>query len=268
MEQLEAIGSIAKGARVLSALADTPDGAALSDIVARTGFTKTTAFRVLAALRDVNYVYQEPDTRVYRLSAGLADLARGAAAVDLAALAGPGMERLAQLSGDTVFLSIREGLSAVCVARRTGAFPIRTLTLDKGDRRPLGVGAGALALYCALSDRLRATTAQANATWLSAYGFSAAELENERKRFDASGYVLNRSRVVPGMSAIGAPIIAPKIGGRLVGALSIGAIDERMDETRIAETLFPALRGEIDLLAAQIAAEAGAALAGGREAAH
>ncbi|MEX2518066.1 MAG: helix-turn-helix domain-containing protein [Paracoccaceae bacterium] len=264
MHQLEAIGSIAKGARVLSALADAPNGASLSDIVARAGFTKTTAFRVLAALRDVNYVYQEPETRMYRLSVGLADLARGAAAVDLAALAGSGMERLAELSGDTVFLSIREGLSAVCVARRTGAFPIRTLTLDKGDRRPLGVGAGALALYCAMPERSRMITAKANAAWLATYGFTAAELEDEQRRFLSNGYVMNRNRVTPGMSAIGAPIIADG----LIGALSLGAIDERMNDARVRETLFPALRAEIDLLAAQIAAETGAARAGMRETAR
>ena len=63
------------------------------------------------------------------------------------------MRRLAERTQDTVFLSARDRDEAVCLERVIGDYPIKTLTLSIGDRRPLGVGAGSLALLSALSDR-------------------------------------------------------------------------------------------------------------------
>lgn len=236
------VGSIARAARVLDALSAMPDGGGLSELVARTRFTKTTTHRVLASLQDVNFVVQDPEDRTYRLGSALATIARRAGHVDLATVAERAMRRLADLSGDTIFLSVPEGGASVCVARHVGAFPIRTLTLDRGDRRPLGVGAGALALYCCLEDGKRAAVAQANVNWLAEYGFSPQMLEQQRNGFVENGYALNDGGVVPGMSAIAVPVKTP--AGRLVGGLAIGAIRDRMTPGRIADVLLPALRSE------------------------
>ena len=62
------------------------------------------------------------------------------------------MARIAEATGDTVFLTQRSGLDAVCVDRQEGTFPIKTFTLEIGMRRPLGVGTGSLAILSALSE--------------------------------------------------------------------------------------------------------------------
>ena len=98
-------GSIARAARVLDVLSLAPDGADLNEIVERSKFTKTTTFRVLSSLRDVDYVFQDPASRSYRLGSKLAELARVADRIDVGALAERGMTRLADMSEDTVFLS-------------------------------------------------------------------------------------------------------------------------------------------------------------------
>ncbi|MEX1035883.1 MAG: IclR family transcriptional regulator [Sneathiella sp.] len=240
-------GSIARAARVLDVLSLAPDGADLTEIVARSKFTKTTAFRVLASLRDVNYVFQDPASRVYRLGSKLAELARNADRVDIGALAERGMTRLAEMSEDTVFLSIPEGATSICVNRKVGAFPIRTLTLDKGDRRPLGVGAGALALFCSLPVGKRAAMCQVNRNWLADYGVTEEILENEYKLFQSKGYALNLGGVVSGMSAVAVPVLTAN--GRPAAALAVGAINDRMDQARIDNLLLPGLRREARRLA-------------------
>jgi DNA-binding IclR family transcriptional regulator len=245
-----AVGSIARAARVLDALVDMPEGAALADVVARTSFSKTTAHRVLAALQDVDYVAQDPEARTYRLGARLGALARSAAAIDMAGIAYRGMRRLAEATGDTVFLSVPEGPSAVCVAREVGAYPIRTLTLDRGDRRPLGVGGGALALYCAMPASTRAAVNRANAGWLAEYGFDAERLERAKAEYDRVGYAMNAGGVVAAMSAVGLPVVTA--GGRLAAALAVGAINERMDQARLEQVVLPALREEAARLAARL----------------
>ena len=246
-----ATGSIGRASDLLGALAAAPEGLALGDLARRASLAKTTAHRVLGALARERLVAQDPLDRTYRLGLRLADLGRDAARVAVAAEAARGMARLAEETGDTVFLSVPEGAASVCVARRVGSFPIRTLTLDRGDRRPLGVGAGALALHAALPEARRAAAARVNARWLAEWGFDAARLEALRRETRARGFALNRGGVVPGMSAVG---LAVETGRGLAAALAVGAIDARMDDARIEALVLPALRREARALAERLGA--------------
>src|SRR5690606_31297222 len=96
---------------------------------------------------------------------------------DIAELARPALIRLARETGDTVFLSVREGLDAICLERQVGSYPIKTLTLDVGDRRPLGVGAGSLALLAFLPEAEIAEIIASNEPRLVSYpGFAPEAL--------------------------------------------------------------------------------------------
>lgn len=243
-------GSIPRAARIMDVLADAPEGMPLSEIVARSGFTKTTTFRVLAALTDAHFVEQDPLGRKYRLGRKLADLARLAGRADIAALATHACERLAELTSDTVFLSVPEGPLSICILRRTGAFPVRTLTLDQGDARPLGVGAGSLALFCAMDPAHRHAACRVNRGWLAEYGMDEVALEAEVKAYQSRGYALNRGHVVEGTSAVAVPVHSRN--GALVAALAIGAINTRMSEDRITQELVPALRSEAERLRSRL----------------
>ncbi|MBU2409598.1 MAG: helix-turn-helix domain-containing protein, partial [Gammaproteobacteria bacterium] len=121
------------------------EGASLPFLASSTRLSKPTAHRLLTGLKNLGLVdYDEktrlfhPGLKIYRM--GLASAAR----FDLVQLAQPCMLALAQETGDTVYLSLRSGDSSLCVARELGTFPIRTLTLEVGDYRPLGLGAGSL----------------------------------------------------------------------------------------------------------------------------
>ena len=242
-EQGVTTGSIARASAVLSALADERDGASLSLVIARTDFTKTTAHRTLQSLQDVEYVYQDPDTRRYHLGSALGRLARQAGRSDVSAIAGRSMRRLADASEDTVFLSIPEGSEAICVRVELGAFPIRTLSLEVGDRVPLGVGATGQALYAATSQPKRLAAAAANRNWMKDFNFTPQLAEDLASDFEERGYAFNPSIVIPGMSAVALPVISKK--GTLVAGLGIGAINERMAMSRVEGELVPMLRREV-----------------------
>ncbi len=62
------------------------------------------------------------------------------------------LSRFAAKTGDTVFFSLREGAEIVCVDRHEGPYPIRTLLLGPGQRRPLGIGAAGMAVFALLVD--------------------------------------------------------------------------------------------------------------------
>lgn len=251
MKDIAAItGSIARAARILDVLAAVPDGMALSQIVESSGFSKTTAFRVLANLQDVGFVFQDPESRLYVLGHKLAHISQIAARSNIANLAERPMARLAALSEDTVFLSIPEGVAAICVARATGAYPIRTLTLNVGDRRPMGVGAGALALLCAMSAEKRTAILTANQGWMGEFGITAADILAGVSDYQTAGYAANIGRVVAGTTAVSVPVITAN--NRVVAALAIGAVDARMPAERITEVIIPALKKEATQLARRL----------------
>jgi len=243
------VGSIARAAKVLAAMADFPAGASLSDLIARTDFTKTTTHRVLASLQDVHFVAQDPGDKKYHFGRELAGLARKANLIDLAAVAQRSMRRLADLSEDTVFLSIPEGSASICIHRELGAFPIRTLTLEIGSRHPLGVGANAQALHSALPERTRMSANRINSSWFRDFGVDLADVQDLHRDTVARGYALNPGRIIPGMAAISLPIMTQS--GRLVAAMAIGAVTDRMSLKRIETLLVPALRKEVGKVAAR-----------------
>lgn len=240
------VGSIARAQIVLSALSRQPLGATLTEIMAATGFTKTTTHRVLTSLQDVTYVYQDPDSRKYYLGRTLAMLARTANRSDLAAISRCSLRRIADACEDTIFLSAPEGAASICVCRELGRFPIRTLSLDAGDRVPLGVGATGQALYAATPLAKRQATARANASWMAEYNYTPERAEELAADFTKRGYALNPSIPVPGMSAIALPIRTRE--GELIAAIGIGAVNERMRPERIENELVPLLRREVTVL--------------------
>ncbi|SME89885.1 transcriptional regulator, IclR family [Tistlia consotensis] len=204
----------------------------LSDLALAAGLGKATTHRLLNALTESGFAYQDPDTRRYFLGYEIVRLGSLATRFDVAELARPALLRLARETGDTVFLSVPEGLEAVCLERQVGDFPIKTLTLDVGDRRPLGVGAGSLALLAFLPEEEAAEIIASNAARLERYpGFAPAELRRLIAEARRRGYAFNDGRIVSAMCAVGVPVF--DLRGRVVAAISIAAIRERMAAERI-----------------------------------
>jgi len=209
-------------------------GAALGALAERAQLSKPTAHRLLNGLRKLGLVdYDEksrlffPGLKLYRM--GLASAVR----FDLVQLAQPSMALLAEETGDTVYLSLRAGDSALCVARQTGSFPIRTLTLEVGDYRPLGLGAGSLALLAALPDAEVEQVIVRNRDKLAPHpNFDPANLRAMVRQTREQGHSLNDGKMLPEMVALG--VIVHDAAGRPAAALSIATISSRMAPERRA----------------------------------
>jgi DNA-binding IclR family transcriptional regulator len=161
-------------------------GLQLGDVAGAAGLPKPTAHRILWALTHNGLAFQDLTTRRYRLGARAAALGRTARRQHAAATAQLALDRIAAATGDTAFASVREGASAVCVARAIGSYPIRTLTLEIGARRPLGIGAGSLALLATLKNAEVARVIAHNAVWLQDYPrFTPSEIWGSSTAHDA-----------------------------------------------------------------------------------
>ena len=143
---VEPTSSVERACRILRALSD-PGVTRLTDIAVATGLDKTTALRLLDVLARDGFVVRDARTKHYRLGAEL--LVLGAAALarfDPRPLARPSLLRLTGRFEDSVILSIPSGIESLCVDVEEGRYPIRANYLSIGSHRPLGVGAGSLAL--------------------------------------------------------------------------------------------------------------------------
>src|SRR5215213_1047186 len=145
-----------------------PSGARLSELVEQGDLSKPTVRRMLLALVRAGLLDQDPDTRRYYLGpeiyvlGTLASTRFGIHPMSLRSLV-----RLSQETGDTAFLSVPRGGYSICVHREEGPYPIRVHALHAGDRHPLGVGAGSLALLSALPDHEVEEVLAANADILA-----------------------------------------------------------------------------------------------------
>lgn len=231
---MQGFQAIERAVQVLEAVGDaSTSGTRLADIIRITGLGRATSHRFLKSLVDQGLVEIDPDSGRYFLGMKLLVLS-GAASnrFGLARRAAPALQRLAERTGDTIYLSIRIGDDAICLDRLEGAFPIRTLTLKIGDRRPLGVGAGSMALLAFLPQTEIQRILSQHAAASAAYGFDQATLLSLVEATRAQGYAFNDQRIIPGMSAVGVPINGRS--GAPVASLSVAAVSSRMDPPRRA----------------------------------
>ncbi|MBI5912580.1 MAG: IclR family transcriptional regulator [Betaproteobacteria bacterium] len=240
--------SIHRAAGLLRAIAFRGrDGARLVDVARQCELERPTVHRILKCLVAEGMVTQDPGTRRYFLGHLVFELGLAAAPqFNMQQLCEPALLRLAERTGDTVFLSVRSGLDTVCMDRKEGAFPIKTLTLDAGMRRPLGVGAGGIALLMTLADEEVKEIVAANAWRIAGYGnLRAAVVLDLIKRSRALGFALNDRQVTPGAISMGLPVMNPY--GAPYAAISIGAIASRMSPERLQQ-LVALLKSEVRAL--------------------
>jgi DNA-binding IclR family transcriptional regulator len=213
-----------------------PSGARLSEVVQQCELSKPTVRRMLLALVRAGLLDQDADSRRYFLGpeiyvlGNLASTRFGIHPTSLRSLA-----RLSQETGDTTFLSVPHGVHSICVHREEGPYPIRIHALHAGDRHPLGIGAGSLALLSALPDHEVDEVLAANAKVLAMRypQHLAPVLRKLVQETRAKGYALNPGMLLPGSWGVGVPIRATD--GRPIGALSIAAIESRLSEARQRE---------------------------------
>ncbi len=232
------------------------DGCKLADVVAGTGLGRATAYRFLKDLEHLGLLdYDEHSGRFFPGVRLVAWGAAGANRFGLAERARPAMRRLAERTCDTIYLVLRAGDEAVCMAREEGSFPIKTLTLKVGDRRPLGVGAGPMAILMALPEDQAQSIIAASAARLPSHGLDVPSVREMLAESRRCGVALNLGRMMPDMAGVGVPILSAD--GQPVAAISAAAIVSRMDPQRRANVAVW-LREEAERLQGELAPLLGA----------
>ncbi|MDN5807458.1 MAG: IclR family transcriptional regulator [Brevibacterium sp.] len=231
-------------------------GASLSEIASISGRPKASVHRMLQALIAMGYVerFEEGGYRLGVQSQILGQLAQKS--VDpLVTESESSLLRLAELSQDTAFLTMRTGSYSICARREEGFGEILNNALSVGDRHPLGIGAGSLAILSELSPAEVDAQFDANAQLFTERypKVSVTALRDIIDRARVDGFVHNPGLFAQGSWAVGVPL---KIrGSRPRAALSIASIAERVTGPRV-ERLVALLRHEAKAIGEALSTQA------------
>ncbi|MFC6762538.1 IclR family transcriptional regulator [Sulfitobacter porphyrae] len=105
-----------KGIRLIEALANSDRPRGVTDLAVELELTKSNVHRLLATLQANGFVQQVPHQSTYELTIKIWELGlRVLRRVDLVSAARPAMQRLAELTHETVHLSILQGQDVVYI---------------------------------------------------------------------------------------------------------------------------------------------------------
>ena len=205
-----------------------------------------TARRMLGALETEGLITYDAVTKLYHLGIELFYFGAAAHKFQMRDRYRHALERIALRTEDTAFLLVRSGNDALVIDRVEGAFPIRTLTHEVGQRSPLGIGAGSTVLLGSLPDPKARAVIQANKRRYARYKNSSPEdVWRLVGHYREHGYSLTGGVFIP--EAVGLGRAVHDASGEVIAAISVAAIRQRMDLDR-REMVAEIIKQEIEAI--------------------
>ncbi len=237
MSSVPGAQAIARAARLLRLVtASGETGATLQDLARTAELSRSTAHRLLSALRAEGLVDRDEDSTRWMPGPELFLMGSVAAArYDVTALARDIVRSLAVKTEESAFLSVRRADETVCLLREEGAFPIRSFVLSEGVRFPLGVASAGLAILAFLPDHdvdaYLERHPELAERWGRAHG--RAPLRRRLAETKERGFAVNPGLIVEGSWGLGAAVFDRQ--GRPEWALSLTGVGFRFGPERLPE---------------------------------
>lgn len=229
--------AIARAARLLRLVtAAGSDGASLQELAIAADLSRSTAHRLLSALKSEGLVDRDGASARWMPGPELFLMGSVAAArYDVTALARDIVRSLAVKTEESAFLSVRRADETVCLLREEGSFPIRSFVLSEGVRFPLGVASAGLAILAFLPDHdvdaYLERHPELEGSWGRAHG--QRPLRTRLAETKERGYAVNPGLIVEGSWGLGAAVFDRS--GRPEWALSLTGVAFRFGPDRMAE---------------------------------
>jgi DNA-binding IclR family transcriptional regulator len=212
--------SLTKVVRVLDVFSTVDRALSLADIGQRTGFPKSTAHRLLAAMREAGLLDQDRERDRYRLGMKLFELGNIVLAnMDLHREARPFVDALTRQSGQAVHLAVFDGHRAL-VIHRADASPEKgqpTALIEQAPVHCTSVGKAILAFQTAATiDRV---ISAGLIRFTDATITDPEQLRGHLAEIRERGYALDEGEHQPGVRCVAAPIRDQS--GRVIAGISI-----------------------------------------------
>jgi IclR family acetate operon transcriptional repressor len=216
-------GMLAKGLSLLEALGRHPNGVGVSQVAREVGLPISTVHRLLATLVKRGFASLDPESRRYYLGLKVFELSSQVSLPKgLSEVALPTMRRLAEITGESIFMAVREGAELVYIERAEGQSRI-SISGTIGARGPLYCTSQGKAILAFLPEtereeiiaRIRPERRGPNTIT------DLDELRRELERTRERGWAVADEENEEGIRAVGVPIMSAR--GRPMAAMSVAA---------------------------------------------
>ena len=229
MEQRTQEHTIDKAFAIMRCLAQANTPLSLKDISGRTGYPKSTAYRVLSSLRLHNAIVQDNDGK-YRLGAVLFELGNAVERQwNIKQIAKPYLQQISNQVSESVSVAMLDG-DSVLILDSEAAFNQISVMVDVGTRFPLHACALGKAILAylpkeeAMSALARTGMPMYTPHTIADLGAMRRELESVRER----GYAIENGEMRIGMRSAAAPIF--DISGAVTYAIAMTGMFRRVTD--------------------------------------
>ena len=223
-----------KGLRLLETLALSEEPRGITDLASELKFTKSNVHRLLTTLHSQGYVRQNPPHSTYELTTKIWALGSHVIhRMDLVKIARPAMTKLAEVTGETIHLSVLEDTDVVYVDKIESAHHIRAHT-SVGMRAPAFTMATGKAMLAHKSDDYLERFRPYLKRYTDTTRITMEQLREDIELARVQGY----SSVLHGEWREGIAACACAILGRsgeVVGAIGMSGPDTRVKRKQIKE---------------------------------
>mgnify|MGYP001560798930 CR=1 FL=1 len=229
------VKSLEKALRILLSFEPERQSQTLSQMSKHTSIPVTSLYRFLKTFEKFRFVKTDPQGKSYQLGPALFRLGMlSYNSVDLREAAKPEIERLAGVSGESIYLTVRHEDHSVCIQSAEGKHRVR-LTQRIGAALPLHAGAAAKILLAYMSEPERQNMLKSLRLRELGPGTitEKSELEKEVRTIRSRGYAVSREEVDAGSSGVAVPVLSGS--GEVVAALACGGPIYRLTDKTIRE---------------------------------
>ena len=234
------IQSIERAVAILRSFTEAEPELRVTELSRRLDLHKSTVSRILGTLEQEGLVSHNPETGKYRLGLTLISLAGVALGrLDVRGVSQPHLNRLVEISQETVNVTVLDGQECVNVERAASPRPIRYVGWI-GRRTPLHCTAAGKVMLAYLPPAERAVRLPRPLMRHTDQTIVEEKaLEASLRKARRQGYAIVHEEFEEGFSALAAPVFDHT--GRVAGAVSISGPTYRLGQDKIEEFVEPLL---------------------------
>jgi DNA-binding IclR family transcriptional regulator len=253
----DTVSALERGVAVLRCFTETRRILTSTELSRLTGVPRATVTRLASTLVTLGLLQQGPEGDRFMLGPGVVSLARVfLAGLDVRAVARPRMQELAEATGGSVYLAVRDGLDMVLIEACRPRTTMLAPRLDVGSRAPIANSALGRAYLWALPAQERQALIDAQR---HARGSDWAALEPGMNRAlaqaDQLGYCISAGEFHREINSVSVPLVGPQ--GEVM-ALNCGTAAFVYTEDHLHQVVAP----QLIVMAKALAADLGGHLPG------
>ena len=218
------------------ASADGPTG--ISEISRQLGIGKNNIFRILSALEEKGWVWQDIETKKYSLTGAMARVAlKALSQLDIQQVSLPYLHELQQATGETAALIVREELERMFIHSIPSNYQVRHV-VAVGKRRELWYGSGGKVMLAFMTDdEIKAVLNQFSISGVSELAsgqeITVEKLRDELAQIKKQGYAVAAGERNPDACGVSAPIF--NHNQEVVGSISVSGPISRFDKVKAVQ---------------------------------